>query len=166
MSILKQVKYATLTTAMPTLAANPTAKFHYEILDEFEAGIVLSGAEVKSAKLGRVNLKGSYVSVHEGRLTLINAHIAPYEKAKGNQSGYQPTRPRTLLVHKRELSSFIGKSTVQGLTFVPLSVYTRGGFIKVKVGIGRGKKKSDKREAIKKRDTDRRLRQAVKLRNR
>ncbi|MBU0707919.1 SsrA-binding protein SmpB [Patescibacteria group bacterium] len=147
---------------MPTLATNKYARFSYTIIDDFEAGIVLTGPEVKSMKLGQVNFKGSYVSIHEGKPVLVNLHISPYVPAKSVQKHYKPTRTRTLLLNKKEIDSLVGKSASQGLTLIPLTVYTKGSFIKLKIGIGRGKKKADKREAIKKRDTDRNIRRALK----
>jgi len=147
---------------MPTLSTNKYARYSYNILDEFEAGIVLTGAEVKSAKSGQINLKGSYVSIHQEKPVLVNCHIAPYALAKGTLKHYQPTHTRLLLLKRNQIKSLIGKSLTQGLTLIPLSVYTKGSFIKLKIGIGRGKKKADKRSAIKKREANRRIRRAMK----
>ncbi|MDD5566799.1 MAG: SsrA-binding protein SmpB [Patescibacteria group bacterium] len=147
---------------MPTLATNKHARFHYDILDEFEAGIALTGAEVKAVRLGQVNLKGSYVSIHENIPLLFNCHISPYAPAKGNQRHYLPTRPRLLLLREAEIKNLIGKSSVQGLTLIPLSLYTKGSLIKVSLGLGRGKKQHDKRATVKKRETERNIRRALK----
>ncbi|MDP3964883.1 MAG: SsrA-binding protein SmpB [bacterium] len=147
---------------MPTLANNKEVRFHYEILDEIEAGIVLSGAEVKSVKLGQINLKGSYITLREEIPYLMNCHISPYAKAKGAQTDYNPDRERRLLLRSDQIKNLIGKRLTEGLTLVPLSLYTRGSFIKVKIGVGRGKRKADKRESIKKREVDRNIQRAMK----
>ena len=140
---------------MPTLATNKRAFYDYEILEKFEAGIRLSGQEVKSAKLGNMSLKAAYVVIGMQGATLLNAHIGKYSKA-GPLPSYEPTRTRQLLLKKRELQTLWGKTHEQGLTLVPLSVYTKRTLIKVEVGLARGKKKYDKREAIKERDWKRR----------
>ncbi|MBU0731368.1 SsrA-binding protein SmpB [Patescibacteria group bacterium] len=145
---------------MPTLATNKQGLYNYEVKDKFEAGIVLSGCEVKSTKKGHVNLKGSYVSYEKGDLWLKNAHISAYQ-AK-NQPGYDPIHPRKLLMKRTEIDSLMGKSKQKGLTILPISLYTKGGLIKVKVGLARGKKAHDKRDLIKKRDADRRIGRALR----
>lgn len=147
---------------MSTLVTNRDARFSYELLEEFEAGIALTGPEVKSAKLGQVNLRGSYVSVRLDGLYLVNCHISPYKPAKAAQTGYQPNRDRRLLVHKGESARFIGQQLTPGLTLIPVSLYTKGSLIKVKIALGRGKKKYDKRESIKRREIDRRIRRVVR----
>ncbi|MFH1598437.1 MAG: SsrA-binding protein SmpB [Patescibacteria group bacterium] len=149
---------------MPTIARNKRANLDYEILDKWEAGIVLTGPEVKSAKLGHFNLKGSYISPRQGNLFLINSRIAPYQKAGQAQKDYDPVRSRLLLVHKSELRKISGKlrGRKSGLTLVPLSVYNKKGFIKIDFGIGKGRKKYDKREYIKKKEVARRIRKALK----
>ncbi len=149
---------------MLTLAKNKYARYQFEIQSEFEAGIVLTGAEVKSARNGQVNFRGSYISLREGKPYLISCHISPYKYAKGSQKKYNPVRDRLLLLNKNEIASLVGKSQTQGLTLIPLSLYTKGSLIKLKVGIGRGKKKSDKRETIKRREAERRIRRALKRR--
>lgn len=145
-----------LGSTMPTLAVNKRGKFDYEILDTFEAGLQLTGQEVKSAKNGRINLKGSYVTISNGQPTVINMHIPKYEKA-GPLPDYDPYRTRKLLLNKKEIDRLIGKKDEQGLTLIPLSVYTKRGKIKLEFGIGRGKKKHDKREDIKQKDIKKRL---------
>ncbi len=147
---------------MPTLKANKQARFNYDILETLEAGIVLSGAEVKSAKRGNVSLHGSYVSVRGTTAWLINCHIAPYQYAQ--QVEYNPTHDRQLLLQKHEISSLIGKLKSAGLTLIPLSVYSKRGLVKVQLGLGRGKRKFDKRASIKKRETDRSIRKALRVR--
>lgn len=146
---------------MSTLATNKRARHDYIVTDEIEAGIKLTGAEVKSAKLGRFNLSGSYAAIRDNALWLIGAHISPYVKAKGSQQSYDPDRSRKLLLRASELRSLIGTIGSGGLTIVPLSAYTSGGFVKVKIGVARGKRKADRRESVKKRDAERRARQAT-----
>ena len=141
---------------MPTLALNKRARYDYEILDTFEAGLVLTGQEVKSAKNGRINLKGSYVTMSNERPTVLNMHIAKYDKA-GPLPSYDPYRTRQLLLNKKEIDRLTGKRDEQGLTLVPIKVYTKRGKIKLEFGIGRGKKKHDKREDIKKKDIKKRM---------
>lgn len=151
------------TTAMPTLAQNPRAKFDYDILKTYEAGIVLEGHEVKSVRASNVSLKGAYATLKGGELWLLNAHISPYKKA-GHLKDYDPTRSRKLLLHARELKELIGTLQSQRLTLIPISLYTRGRRLKVELGLGRGRKKYEKREVIKKRVTEREIRETVKVR--
>ncbi|MEK7665342.1 MAG: SsrA-binding protein SmpB [Patescibacteria group bacterium] len=147
---------------MPTLAYNKRAKFDYEILEEMEAGLKLTGAETKSAKAGHVSFQGAYVSVRGNEAWLKAMHISPYKPA-GEQKTYNPTRDRKLLLHKREIKRLIGKSKEAGLTLVPISLYTKGDLVKLSFGIGRGKKQFEKREAIRKREIDREIRAHSKL---
>lgn len=146
---------------MAILAKNRQAYFDYEIEDELEAGIKLLGHEVKSVKGGNVSLKGAYVTMHNGEAVLVNVHISPYKYA-GKLSGYDPTRTRKLLLRRNELDYLIGKSKQGGHSVVPLEIYTKRGFIKLKIGIGRGKKKYDKREAIRKREDRRKIMRAIR----
>lgn len=146
---------------MSTLTANKKAFHDYHILEKYEAGIVLTGPEVKSVKLGQINLKSSYVTQKNNELWLINCHIAPYKMAS-TQKDYKPTRDRKLLLNKKEISSLIGKLQSKGLTVLPLSVYTKGSLVKIKIGVARGKKEYDKRETIKKRETDRTIQRALR----
>ena len=139
---------------MSTIAKNKKAYFDYEILETYEAGIVLSGHEVKSIKLGHISLKGAYVAIKDNEAYLINAHASPYQPANMPKD-YDPTRSRKLLLNRSEINALIGKSKSQGLTLLPISVYTKKGKIKVKVGLGRGKRKHEKREKIKRKDTER-----------
>ncbi|MBI5037790.1 MAG: SsrA-binding protein SmpB [Candidatus Kerfeldbacteria bacterium] len=145
---------------MPTLATNKRAYHDYHVLEEYEAGIVLAGPEVKSAKLGHMSLQGGYVSTHNGQLRLLNTHISKYPRSQNHV--LDPIRERSLIMRRKEIDSLIGKEHSQGLTIVPLSVYTKGGFIKVKLGLCRGKKQFDKRAAIKKRETDRDIQRALR----
>jgi SsrA-binding protein len=150
---------------MPVIAVNKRARYDYEISDKYEAGLVLLGHEVKSIKTGHVSLKGAFVTIKQGRKNpeffLINAHIPLYEKA-ATVENHDPTRARKLLLHKKEISRLLGKKQEQGLTFVPIKIYSKKGFIKLEFGIGRGKKKHDKRDAIKKREVDRKMRTLTK----
>ncbi len=139
---------------MPTLADNRQARHDYQILETFEAGIILTGPEVKSAKAGQVNLRASYVTIKDNAAWLINCHIAPYKPANLG-AGYQPTRTRKLLMKRHEIDTLIGKSKAAGQTLVPLSVYTKRGLVKVEIALGRGKRLHDKRETIKKREIKR-----------
>ena len=146
---------------MSTLAINPRAKYNYEILETYESGLVLSGQEVKSIKKGRMSLKGSYVIIKNGEAWLINAQVSPYQP-KNAPADYNSTRSRKLLLHKKEIKKLIGKTKQKGLTLTPLRAYTKQNRIKLEFGLGRGKKKSDKRETIKKRETQRKIRRALK----
>ena len=139
---------------MSTLAENRQARFDYDILENDEAGIMLSGREVKAVRNGQINLKGSYVVFTSGNPTLLNAHISPYAFS-GQSAAYDPTQSRRLLLKKREIDYLRGKLEEKGLTIVPLSVYTSKHLIKVKIGLAKGKQLHDKRETIKKRDLDR-----------
>lgn len=143
---------------------NKQAKFNYEILETFEAGLVLLGHEVKSIKDGQINLKGAFVTLKKSprpELFLTNANISKYKHA-GILPDYDPTRPRKLLLHKNQINALIGKLQQTGLTLVPLSVYTKNNRVKLQFGLGRGKKKFDKREIIKKRETDREIQRIIK----
>lgn len=137
------------------LAKNKRAHFDYEILETFKAGMVLSGAEVKSAKLGHVQLKGSYASIDQGEVWLKNAFIAPYAPAKGTQDDYDPYHSRKLLLTKQEINRLIGTSKERGTTLIPIKMVNSNGLVKLELGIGKGKRKADKRETIKKRDFER-----------
>jgi len=142
---------------MTVLAQNKKAYYNYEILEKFEAGVVLAGYEVKSIKLGRVSLGGSYVVFKGEEPFLLNANIPPYQP-KNTPKDYDPTRLRKLLLNKDEIKYLIGKSQQKGLTLVPLRMYTKGGKIKLEVGVARGMKKASKKEILKKRDIDREIR--------
>lgn len=143
---------------MTTLATNNRAKYDYDIKDTFDAGLVLEGREVKSVKGGNVSLNGSYVTVNPEGAYLINCHIGPYKFAPNTD--YDPTHTRKLLMHKSEINSLLGKE--KGLVIIPLEIYSgRRGLIKLKLGIGRSRKKIDKREYIKKRELDREIRRAL-----
>lgn len=146
---------------MPIIATNKYAFHEYEILERYEAGIVLSGQEVKSVRAGAVNLKAAYAAFSGGNLALLNASIPPYPSA-GPIPSYDPTRSRRLLLNQRELEKIRGKLEVKGLTLVALKVYTAKSRIKVEIGLGRGKKQYEKRELLKKRSIEKELRESLK----
>jgi len=146
---------------MPTLAFNKRANFDYEISDKYEAGLVLSGQEVKSMKLGHISLKESFVTIRGTELFLTNAHITPYKQA-GEIKNYDPTQPRKLLLRKTEIKHLMGKVRIQGLTLVPIRVYTKKRLLKLEFGLGKGKKKYDKRETISKREAERKIKRELK----
>jgi len=140
---------------MKVFAENKRAYFDYQVLEKLEAGIVLTGQEVKSIRLGHLNLRGSYLVPKDQEIYLIGCHIPPYQPK--NTANYQPERARKLLLKKKEIDRLIGKSKEKGLTLLPLRVYIRDNFIKIEVGIAKRKKTKDKREIIKKREIDREL---------
>ncbi len=146
---------------MAIFAENRKALFEYEILETFEAGLVLFGAEVKSVKNGRMNLAGSYVRFHNGELYLIGSSIAPYQP-KNQPADYDPGRSRKLLLRKKEIAYLSGKSQIKGLTLVPIKVYSKGRKIKLEFALARGKKKYDKRSAISKRESARKIERELK----
>lgn len=135
------------------IATNKKARFDYEILETFEAGVVLRGPEVKSVKLGHISIKEAYATVRSEEVFLTNAHISPYKQAANVEQ--EPTRSRKLLLKKSEIKSLIGKSKTEGITLIPVQVYLKRGFVKVEIGLGRGKKKHDKRQTIKQKDIKR-----------
>lgn len=146
---------------MPTLAVNKKARFDYEILETIEGGLVLTGPEVKSLKAGHVQMKGAFLDIRRGELWLKNVLISKYGPA-GKQEEYDPYADRKVLVHKKELGRLVGKKQAEGLTIIPLSIYTKGNIIKLEFGVARGKKKYEKRESIKKRDVERQMREKIK----
>ncbi len=146
---------------MPVLAQNKKAYYDYQVLEKYEAGIVLNGQEVKSIKTGRVSIKGSYVKIRNGEAFLIGATIPPYQPANA-PANYNPQRERKLLLKKKQLNYLMGKTRIKGLTLLPLKVYTKNGLIKVQIGLAEGKRKEDKREKIKEREAQRRIRRALK----
>ena len=145
---------------MKQYAENKKAYFNYEILEEFESGIVLLGPEVKSVKAGQVSIKEAYATVRGGELWLTNAHISPYKPAQNEN--YEPTRSRKLLLSKKEIAKIVGALGQKGISALPLKIYDKNGKIKVLVGLGRGKKKYDKREAIKKREQEIEIKRTLK----
>lgn len=146
---------------MQPLASNKRAYFDYEILETFEAGLSLAGYEVKSVKTGRARLQGVYALIRGEEAYIVGFHIPPYQQAN-MPPDYDPDRTRRLLLKKSEIRYLIGKTSEKGLTIVPIRVYTKHGFIKVELGLGRGKKAADKRHKIKEREEDRRIERTMK----
>lgn len=142
------------------LAKNKKAYFDYEILDKFEAGIKLTGSEVKSCKEGKVNFKGSFVDIWHGEVFLNEMHVSKYRHS--SEKDYNPTRKRKLLLHKKEIEKIGVKLGERGLTIIPLEIFLKGVIIKCLLGICRGKKKFDKRETLKKRAQELEIRRAIK----
>lgn len=142
------------------LASNRRARHDYHILESFEAGIKLTGTEVKAARNGKVQLKDSFVEVRDGEAWLVAAHISPY--SHGNRENHPPERDRKLLLKKRQIDRIMGRSQLKGQTAVPLSFYLKGKWIKLEIALVQGKKEYDKREAIRERELDREAAAAVK----
>jgi SsrA-binding protein len=139
---------------------NRKARHDYHLLERFEAGVVLTGTEVKSLREGRVQLRQAYADVRDGEVWLIGAHISPYEQ--GNIANHDPDRDRKLLLHGREIASLIGKVQQRGLTLVPTRFYFKKGRVKVELALARGKEQRDKRRDIAKREADRQIERALK----
>ncbi len=146
------------------IAKNPTAYHNYTIEDKLEAGIVLSGTEIKSIRKGKANLKDSYAIIKNGEVYILGMHISPYEH--GNIFNKDPLRDRKLLLNKREINKLFGLTKQKGYSLVPISLYFKGSLVKVELGIGKGKKLYDKRQDIAKKDAERRINQAMKQRYR
>ncbi|GGE04015.1 SsrA-binding protein [Marinithermofilum abyssi] len=146
------------------IARNKKALHEYHVEDTYEAGIVLTGTEIKSIRQGRVNLKDSYARIDNGEVFLLNMHISPFEQ--GNRFNHDPTRTRKLLLHKEEINKLIGLTQQKGFTLVPLDVHLKNGFAKVQLALAKGKKLHDKRQTIAKRDADREIRRQMKERMR
>lgn len=142
------------------VAKNRKARFNYEILETYEAGIELRGTEVKSIRASKVNLTEGFVSIDNAEAYLKQVHISPYEQ--GNIFNVDPVRVRKLLLHKREIKKLIGETTQKGYTLIPLSMYLKDGKVKVSVGLARGKNLHDKREDMAKRDAKRKIERALK----
>lgn len=142
------------------IARNKKANHDFAIEETFEAGIVLQGTEIKSIRAGRVNMKDSFARVKNGEVYLHNMHISPYEQ--GNQFNHEPTRMRKLLLHRKEINRLIGETQQQGYSLVPLKMYIKNGVAKVLIGLGKGKKKYDKREDLKRKQAKRDIDRAVK----
>ncbi|SRR6266540_109393 len=144
------------------VALNRRARHDYAIDETIEAGLVLTGTEIKSIRAGRANLAEAYARIEHGEAWLIGAHIAPYEQ--GNRNNHEPTRTRKLLLHRDQIAELIGRTQAKGFTLVPLRLYIRNGLAKLEIGIARGKKTHDKRRAIAERDARRELERETKAR--
>jgi SsrA-binding protein len=145
-----------------TVAVNRRARHEYAVEETLEAGIALTGTEIKSIRAGRVNLAEAYARIEKGEAWLIGAHIAPYEQ--GNRNNHEPTRTRKLLLHRDQIADLVGRTQAKGFTLVPLKLYIRNGMAKLEIGIGRGKKAYDKRRTIAERDARRELERSTKER--
>jgi SsrA-binding protein len=139
-----------------TIASNRRARRNYTVVDTFEAGIALLGSEVKSMREGRVDLKDSYADVRRGELWLVGAYVAPYEFAR--DGGHDPERDRKLLMHRREIDRIAGQAAEKGLTLIPLQVYFKKGKVKVELGLAKGRRTVDKRQALRDKDHEREMR--------
>ena len=142
------------------IAKNPVAFHNYEILDKLETGIVLTGTEIKSIRSGKVNLKDSYASIQNGEIYIHSMHISPYEH--GNIFNKDPLRDRKLLLNKQEIRKLIGTVQQKGYSLIPISLYFKGSFVKLELGIGRGKKLYDKREDLKKKEQNKEIDRQLK----
>jgi len=141
---------------MKVFSENKKALFNYEVLEKFEAGMVLFGQEVKSIKTGHINLAGSYVTLTSGEPFLVGVKVPPYQPNNAG-SDYNEERQRKLLLNKKEIDYLIGKTKVKGFSLIPLKIYEKSGRIKLEFGLAKGKRKYDKKEKIKKRDVDREI---------
>jgi len=144
------------------LASNRRARYAYEILETYEAGIALQGTEIKAMRDGKSNLQGSYAFPEKGELWLYGAHIAPY--SYGNQSNHEPRRPRKLLLHKDQIEELHSKASQKGLTIVPLKLYLKGRLAKLEIALARGKRQYQKKRSIMERDINRDIRRYLKQR--
>ena len=147
-----------MSDRIKVIANNPSANHNYTINDKIEAGIVLTGTEIKSIRKGRVNLKESYVNIKNGEVFVYGMHISPYEQ--GNIYNKDPLRDRKLLVNRREINKLVGLIKQKGYSLVPMTLYFKGNFVKLELGIGKGKKLFDKRREIAKKDAELRMRRA------
>jgi len=147
-----------------TVATNRKAYHDYYIQDSQEAGIALTGSEIKSIRAGRVNLRDAYIRPEGGELLLLNAHIARYEAS--SYLSHEPTRPRKLLLHRKQINILTSKVMEKGLTLVPLRLYIKGSLAKVEVALAKGKKLYDKRDSIARRDAERDIDQAIRRQSR
>lgn len=146
------------------LAQNRKAYHDFFIEETYEAGIVLFGTEIKSIRRGQVNLRDAYARVENGEVVVYNMHVSPYEQ--GNRFNHEPLRPRKLLLHKSEIAKLIGAVREQGFTLVPTKLYLKNGFCKIEIGLAKGKKLHDKREAVKKKEAAREIERAFRDRQR
>jgi len=148
------------SVAIKTIATNRKAYHNYHVLDSLEAGIVLTGTEIKSIRAGRVSLGDAYVRPEGGELWLLNAHIARYEA--GSYMSHTPTRPRKLLLHRKEIDSLTSQVVEKGLTLMPLKLYIKDGIAKTEIALAKGKKLYDKRESVARRESKRKIERALK----
>lgn len=161
MSMVKKIEVSDILNAMKLYSENKKAHYDYEIIEKFEAGLVLIGQEVKSIKNGHINLAGSYIVINQGEPNLIGAKIPPYQP-KNAPADYNVERTRKLLLNRKEIQSLIGKTQQKGFSLIPLKIYERNGRIKLEFGLAKGKKKYDKKEKIKKRDIERQMQRELR----
>jgi SsrA-binding protein len=147
---------------MPDVATNKQASYRYHLLEKWEAGLVLTGTEVKALRDGKAQLKDGYASVRDGEVWLYNVHIPPY--APATRENHEPERPRKVLLHRREIERLIGKTRERGLTIVPTRIYFKGARAKVELALARGKDVGDKRQSIKEREMKRELERSFRVR--
>ena len=146
------------------IASNRKARHDYDLLETIEAGIALTGTEIKSIRAGGAHIREAYARPEKGEMWLYGAHIAPYES--GSYQNHEPTRPRRLLLHRKQISEWAAEANEKGLTIVPLSLYLKRGMAKIELGLARGRKQYDKRRAIAKREADREIQRALRERQR
>ncbi len=156
----KREKYNPFSVSIKIICENRKARFNYEILETVEAGLMLTGSEVKSLRNGGVHIGDAYGMIHKGEAFLFNAHISPYKGA--SHFNHEPLRMRKLLLHRHELDKLVGRTVEKGLNLVPLKMYFKKGVAKVELGLGKSKKKGDKRTVIKKRELQRDLQRVLK----
>jgi SsrA-binding protein len=161
--VRKQTQAQSDNKPIQMIAVNRQAYHDYEVERTLEAGIALRGTEIKSIRAGHANLRGSYAIGRNGEIWLENMHIAPYER--GNLYNHEPLRPRKLLLHRREIKQLLARVSQKGLTLVPLKLYLKGGIAKIELGLCRGKKLYDKREAIAERESRRDIERALRRRH-
>ncbi len=145
---------------MKVIAQNKKATHDYHIEEKYEAGIVLTGTEIKSVRAGKVNLKDSFARISKGEVHVHNMHISPFEQ--GNRFNHEPTRARKLLLHNKEIAKLIGLTKEKGFSLVPLRIYLRNGFAKIEIALAKGKKLYDKRHAIAQKDANRQIARALR----
>ena len=142
------------------ISKNPTAYHNYDITDTIEAGIILSGTEIKSIRNGKINIKDTYVNIKNGEAFIYGMHISPYEF--GNRFNLDPLRTRKLLLNRREIDKLFGLIQQKSMSLVPISMYFKGNKVKLEIGIGKGKKLYDKRESLAKKDAEMKIKRALK----
>jgi SsrA-binding protein len=157
-------KIATASGHSGPIAVNRKAYHEYDILENVEAGLVLTGTEIKSVRASKIDIQHSFARMYHGEMWLVNAHIAPY--AQGNIYNHEPTRSRKLLLHNKELRALAGTASQKGLTLIPLRVYIKGHVAKVQVGLARGRQLHDKRRAMMDKDQEREIGRAIRAASR
>jgi SsrA-binding protein len=158
--MVRQPETAKKEPVIRPLASNKRARHDYHVLETFEAGLQLTGTEVKAVRSGKVQLKDSYIEFRDGQAYLVGAHISPY--SHGNRENHLPERHRRLLLKRRQIEKLLGRTTLAGLTVVPLSVYLKGNWIKAEIALVQGKKQYDKRATERKKEMDREASEAIK----